>query len=149
AGNAQASIIKTMEREVEKGRIGRDDADRLLGRIDYKVEPLGADYMVYTQCDLIIEAIVEDLDVKQSVFRKLESVVGRDTVLATNTSSLSVASIASGCGRPERVLGLHFFNPPPLMALVEVVPWIGGDPIVASSAYALMRQWGKQPVLAS
>jgi 3-hydroxybutyryl-CoA dehydrogenase len=149
AGNAQASNIKAMERDVEKGRIGRDDADRLLGRIDYKVDPLGDDYIAYSQCDLIIEAIVEDLDVKRSVFQKLESVVGRDTVLATNTSSLSIASIASGCGRPERVVGIHFFNPPPLMALVEVIPWLGGNPIIASSAYALMRQWGKQPVLAS
>jgi 3-hydroxybutyryl-CoA dehydrogenase len=148
-GNAQASIIKAMEREVEKGRVKRDDADRLLGRIDFKWDALGDDFDAYEQCGLVIEAIVESLGVKQSLFRKLEDVVARDTVLATNTSSLSVASIASACRTPERVIGIHFFNPPPLMALVEVVPWLGGDAIVASSSYALMQKWGKQPVLAS
>jgi 3-hydroxybutyryl-CoA dehydrogenase len=148
-GNAEANIIKAMERDVEKGRIDRNEADRLLGRIAFQVDPLRDDYMAYTECGLVIEAIVEDLGVKQSTFRKLESVVARDTVLATNTSSLSVASIASACGAPERVVGIHFFNPPPLMGLVEVIPWLGGDPIVASSSYALMQAWGKQPVLAS
>lgn len=148
-GNAEASIIKAMEREVEKGRIGRDDADRLRGRIAFTFDPLGDDYRVYRECGLVIEAIVEDVGVKQSLFRKLESVVAGDTVLATNTSSLSVASIASACEASGRVVGIHFFNPPPLMTLVEVIPWLGGDPVVASSAYALMQRWGKQPVLAS
>jgi 3-hydroxybutyryl-CoA dehydrogenase len=75
--------------------------------------------------------------------------VAGDTVLATNTSSLSVASIASACARSERVVGIHFFNPAPLMPLVEVIPWLGGDPELASAVCDLMTRWKKTPVLAS
>src|SRR5262249_1433772 len=95
------------------------------------------------------EAVVEDLDVKRELFKNLEGAVARDAVLATNTSSLSVTSIASACQSPGRVLGIHFFNPAPMMALVEIVPWIGGDPCVATAAHALMGAWSKPPVLAS
>jgi 3-hydroxybutyryl-CoA dehydrogenase len=75
--------------------------------------------------------------------------VPNDAVLATNTSSLSVASIAAGCETGARVAGIHFFKPAPVMPLVEIVPWLGGDPLVASGAYALMQRWRKMPVLAS
>src|SRR5439155_5343518 len=94
-------------------------------------------------------AVVEELAEKQSLFKRLEGAVARDAVLATNTSSLSIASIASGCASPERVIGLHFFKPAPVMQLVEVVPWLGGDPIVANAAHTLVRGWNKTPVLAS
>src|SRR6185437_5195010 len=146
---AQANIAKAMEREVAKGRASRDAADELMSRVDYAWEPLGDDLSKYRNCGLVIEAVVEDLDVKRSLFRRLEGAVSRDAVLATNTSSLSVASIASACSASERVIGLHFFNPAPVMALVEVVPWMGGDALVASSTYALMNRWTKTPVLAS
>src|SRR6185437_10152558 len=144
---AQANIAKAMEREVAKGRASRDAADELMSRVDYAWEPLGSDLSPYRSCGLVVEAVVEDLDVKRSLFRRLEGAVSRDAVLATNTSSLSVTSIASACDASERVIGLHFFNPAPVMALVEVVPWLGGDPLVASSAFALMNQWNKTPVL--
>jgi 3-hydroxybutyryl-CoA dehydrogenase len=72
--------------------------------------------------ELIIEAIIEDLEIKKELFQKLESLVSEDCILATNTSSLSIASIASACQKPERVIGIHFFNPAPLMALVEIIP---------------------------
>lgn len=146
---AQASMAKAMERDVGKGRLSRDAADELMSRIDYQWEPLDGDLSAFRSCGLVIEAVVEDLDVKRSMFRRLESVVDRDAVLATNTSSLSVTSIASGCEQSGRVLGLHFFNPAPVMALVEVVPWLGGDPQVATSAYSLMGSWNKTAVLAS
>ena len=106
----------------------------LLSRIDFQWEPLGDDLSAYEPCGLVIEAIVEDLASKRALFRRLEAVVARDAVLATNTSSLSVASIASACAASERVVGIHFFNPAPLMPLVEVVPWLGGDPTSAPSA---------------
>ncbi|HEX4681104.1 MAG TPA: 3-hydroxyacyl-CoA dehydrogenase NAD-binding domain-containing protein [Gemmatimonadaceae bacterium] len=147
--NARGKLGLALEKQVEKGRIDRNEADRLIGRIDYVWEPLGADYSMFGRCGLVIEAIVEDLDAKRDLFRRLEQSMQRDAVLATNTSSLSVASLAAGCSVPERVLGLHFFNPAPVMPLVEVVPWLGGNPIVASSSYALMREWKKTPVLAS
>jgi 3-hydroxybutyryl-CoA dehydrogenase len=120
-----------------------------MSRIDFQWEPLGDDVSAFRDCGLIIEAVVEDLAVKQALFKRLEGVVTRDAVLATNTSSLSVASIASACSASERVLGIHFFNPPPLMPLVEIVPWMGSDPTAAPGAYALMQRWQKMPVLAS
>ena len=146
---AQASIGKVMDREVEKGRMTREAADALVSRIDFQWTRLGDDVSAYRHCGLVIEAIIEDLDIKQSLFKRLESVVARDCVLATNTSSLSVASIASVCGASERVIGIHFFNPPPLMPLVEVIPWLGADPSLAPAAYDMMKRWGKVPVLAS
>jgi 3-hydroxybutyryl-CoA dehydrogenase len=146
---AQARVAKAMEREVEKGRMSRDAADVLMSRIEFQWAPLGDDLSAYRECGLVIEAVVEDLAVKQQLFTRLEGVLTRDAVLATNTSSLSVASIASACSASERVVGIHFFNPPPLMPLVEIVPWMGGDPAVAPAAYALMQRWQKMPVLAS
>jgi 3-hydroxybutyryl-CoA dehydrogenase len=146
---SQANLAKVMEREVEKGRFSRDAADELMSRIDYHWEPLGDDVSPFRNCGLVIEAVIEDLEVKRNLFRRLESVVTRDAVLATNTSSLSVASIASTVEASERVVGIHFFNPAPLMPLVEVVPWLGGDLLLAPAVYALMKQWNKMPVLAS
>ena len=89
---AQANLAKVMDREVEKGRLSRNAADELMSRIDYQWEPLGDDVSAFRRCGLVIEAVVEDLDTKRTLFRRLESVVARDAVLATNTSSLSVAS---------------------------------------------------------
>lgn len=146
---AQANIAKAMDREIGKGRMSRDAADELMARIDFRWEALADDLSPYRKAGLVIEAVVEDLATKQELLQRLEGVVERDTVLATNTSSLSVASIASACEVPERVVGIHFFNPAPVMPLVEVVPWMGGDPIITSSAYALMGAWTKTPVLAS
>lgn len=146
---AQANIAKAMERDVAKQRASRDAADEVMARIDYVWEPLADDLSPYRRCGLVIEAVVEDLDVKRSLFRRLEGSVAGDAVLATNTSSLSIASIAAACGGSARVIGLHFFNPAPVMALVEVVPWLGGDALVATSAYAMMERWNKTPVLAS
>jgi 3-hydroxybutyryl-CoA dehydrogenase len=146
---AKANIAKTLEREVEKARLTRDAADALLSRVSFRDAPFGDDIAAYAPCSLVIEAIAEDLATKQSLFRALESVVATGAVLATNTSSLSVASIASGCTTPARVLGIHFFNPAPVLPLIEIVPWLGGDAIVASGAYALMQRWRKTPVLAS
>ncbi len=146
---SQANLAKTMDREVEKGRYTRDDADALMARIAYQWEPLTDDLAAYRNCGLVIEAIVEDLATKRALFRKLEGVIATDAVLATNTSSLSVASIASACDVSARVVGIHFFNPAPVMPLVEVIPWLGGEMTIAPSAYALMKDWKKTPVLAS
>lgn len=145
---AQANIGKALDRDIEKKRRTRDEADVIASRIEYRWEPL-TDGTPFRHCGLVIEAIVEDLDAKQRLFRAIENSVSRDAVLATNTSSLSVTSIAAACDAPERVLGLHFFNPAPVMPLVEVVPWMGGDATVAAACYALMQRWGKSPVLAS
>jgi len=146
---ARANIAKAMEREVDKGRLTRDAATEMVGRIEFRDAPLTESITAFSRCGLAIEAIVEDLATKQALFHVLERVVAPDAVLATNTSSLSVASIASSCAVSGRVVGIHFFNPAPVMPLVEIVPWLGGDGIVASSSYALMQRWRKTPVLAS
>jgi 3-hydroxybutyryl-CoA dehydrogenase len=145
----RASIAKSMAREVEKGRMTRETADALTSRITFHASTLEHDVLCFRGCGLVIEAIVEDLEAKRTMMRRLEEVVAADAVLATNTSSLSVTAIGAACKSPERVIGLHFFNPPPLMPLVEVVPRAGGTTSVADSAVELMRAWGKTPVVAS
>ncbi|MGH7618890.1 MAG: 3-hydroxyacyl-CoA dehydrogenase NAD-binding domain-containing protein [Gemmatimonadaceae bacterium] len=146
---AKANIAKALDRDVEKARLTRDAADELLGRAEFRGPTFGDDVESFASCSLIIEAIVEDVATKQALFRALEAVVADHAVLATNTSSLSVASIASTCRIPARVVGVHFFNPAPVMPLVEIVPWLGGDAIITSAAYALMQRWKKTPVLVS
>jgi len=146
---ALGNIEKGMEREIGKGRLTREAANVLLARIDARAEPIADDLSRFASCGLVIEAIVEDLSAKQALFKKLESSVAPDAVLATNTSSLSVASVASACTHSERVIGLHFFNPAPVLPLVEVVPWLGVDQSLMPSAHALVKQWGKTPVFAS
>ena len=97
-------------------------------------------------CGLVVEAVVEQLEVKRLLLARLEEVVAAETVLATNTSSLSVTAVAAGLARPERVVGLHFFNPAPVMPLVEVVSGDATYPEVASAMVDLAVAWGKTPV---
>jgi 3-hydroxybutyryl-CoA dehydrogenase len=146
---ARASISKSLDREVEKQRLSRADADAILSRIDFQEEALHGDAGVYHNCDLVIEAVVERIDVKQSLFKALEQTLSAEAILATNTSSLSVAAIASSCATPARIVGMHFFNPAPLMPLVEVVPWLASDPDVVRRTFDTARRWKKQPVVAS
>lgn len=145
---ARASLTSALDRLVEKGKISAAARDATIGRIQFIDTPL-ADATPYRDCDLAIEAVVEDLGVKQALFAKLAAVVGPNALLATNTSSLAVASIASVVRHPERVLGIHFFNPAPVLPLVEVVPWLGTEPGVVPRVIALMEAWKKTPVVAS
>ncbi|MBI5917053.1 MAG: NAD(P)-binding domain-containing protein [Bacteroidetes bacterium] len=140
---AQANLLATLNKLAEKGKIDDRTAKAIFGRT-YFVGDLSA----FGECGLVIEAIVEDLAVKKSVFAQLETIVGADCLLATNTSSLSVAAIAAACRKPERVLGIHFFNPAPLMQLVEVVPAVQTNPAVIAQAKLLIKSWGKLVVLA-
>src|SRR5215471_6857406 len=98
---------------------------------------------------IVIEAIVEDLATKRALFRELEKRVPANCVLATNTSSLSVTEVAAGCERPERVGGLHFFNPPPLMRLVEVIGGLRGDPALVGTLVGFVKRLKKHPVVAT
>lgn len=141
--------IKAMAREVEKGRLDRAAADAVLKRFTY-VNGVSADELrEFAGCALVIEAIVEDLHTKQGLFKALEQVIAPDAVLATNTSSLSVAALAGACAHGERVIGIHFFNPAPVMALVEVIPALATAPALVAECRALMERWGKIPVVAS
>lgn len=138
---ARTNLQAHLQKLQDKGKIA--SAAAVEGRFRFE-ESLAA----FRDCGLVIEAIVENLEVKQKVFAALEAEVSESAVLATNTSSLSVTAIAAGCRHPQRVLGLHFFNPAPLMALVEVIPALQTREGLAPEMTALMRQWGKIPVLA-
>ena len=145
---AQGSIAKALAREVEKGRLDQASAVAATSRITAAGD-LGQGYAAYAPCGFVIEAVLEDLAVKRALFAALEKVVAPDCVLATNTSSLSVAAIAGGCSAAERVVGVHFFNPAPLMPLVEIVPAITTSAEVTEAARALVAGWRKTVVLAT
>jgi len=145
---ARATMTSALDRLVEKGKLDASVRDATIGRMRFLDEPL-AGLDGYRDCDLVIEAIVEDLGAKKALFGQLGAVVAPDAILGTNTSSLSVASIASGVPHPERVVGIHFFNPAPVLPLVEVVPWLGSDQGVVTRTVELMRSWKKTPVVAS
>ncbi len=137
---AKAALTAAISKLAEKGKIA--DASAVLNRFSF-----AADIHAFAGCGLIIEAIIENLDIKKKVFADVEAVVTESCTLATNTSSLSVTSIAAACKKPGRVLGLHFFNPAPLMALVEVIPAIQTEPALVEECKNLMQQWGKVPVI--
>jgi 3-hydroxybutyryl-CoA dehydrogenase len=135
---ARDHLQKILNRLVEKGRLTDQESVAIFGRIYFS-----QDQSAYENCDLIIEAIVENLAIKQSVFQKLESIVRRNCILASNTSSLSIASIAGGCQNPERVIGIHFFNPAPLMKLVEIIPAIQTNSETVQASVDLIKSWEK------
>jgi 3-hydroxybutyryl-CoA dehydrogenase len=143
-----AGIEKNLARSVEKKRITADDQRSIVSRIS-TVTGSADDFPAFAECGLIIEAVVENIDVKKAIFSRLERVVASDAILATNTSSLSVTAIAAACTRPQRVLGIHFFNPPTVLPLVEIVPGLATDSEVIARAQALMDAWGKSTVIAS
>jgi 3-hydroxybutyryl-CoA dehydrogenase len=144
---ARAGMVKTLAREVEKGRLPAGGDAAVIGRVRW-VEGVD-DLSAFAECGMVIEAIVERLDVKRGLFASLESVVAPDAVLATNTSSLPVAAIGSACKKPGRVVGVHFFNPAPVMPLVEIVPSLATAADVVDGARSLVDSWGKVTVLAS
>lgn len=141
--NGIARVRGVWDKLVEKGKIS--DAQRSAYN-----QQLSAAYVLReaAEASLVIEAIYENIDAKRSVFTSLDDVVREDCILATNTSSLSVSSIAAGVKRAERVVGLHFFNPAPLMPLVEIVPGIATDPAVVEACVAAVAAWGKVGVVA-
>lgn len=142
-GKGIAGVEKILARSVEKGRIGESDRTAILERLR-PVEAL-ADA---ANAKLAIEAIVEDTEIKQRVFKDLEERLPEDAILATNTSSISITEIAAALDRPERLVGMHFFNPAPLMALVEVVTGLATDPKAAETVFHTAKAWGKDPVYA-
>lgn len=139
---ALTGLRKTLDKLVEKGKFTAEQADGIHGRITP-----ASDLKDLAGSGLVIEAIIEDLGIKQKLFSELEGIVAPDAILATNTSSLSVTAIAGGLKHPERMVGLHFFNPAPLLPLVEVVPGLASDDTLASRCVTLMTAWGKVPVV--
>jgi 3-hydroxybutyryl-CoA dehydrogenase len=141
AERARERIAHYLGRGVEKGRLTPEVRDAALARLRTTTEL--ADL---AGCDLVVEAVVEELEAKRQLFRELEGVVAPEAVLATNTSALSVTEIASATERPERVVGLHFFNPAPVLPLVEVVRTEAATEDAVETAYAFAEQIGKRPI---
>ena len=146
---ARAAIAKVLAREVEKGRLAAGEDVATFERITF-IAGAGPDHLhPFVDCGLVIEAIVERLDAKRALFAALEPVVRDECVLATNTSSLPIAAIGAGCRRPARVLGVHFFNPAPVMPLVEIVPSLATETDVTAAVRSLVDTWRKTTVIAS
>ena len=139
---AHAALVKVMARLVEKGKLGEHESETIQERIAYISDMNG-----FTGCGLVIEAIIENIEVKKTVFSQLESIVDEECMLASNTSSLSIASIAAACKHSERVIGIHFFNPAPLMPLVEIIPAVQTSAETTKIARYLIDSWKKVTVL--
>jgi 3-hydroxybutyryl-CoA dehydrogenase len=135
---AKAALEKILARLIEKGRIDSEEKTRIQSNISYvdNLKALG-------DSNLTIEAIIENLDIKQKVFSELESYVAADCIIASNTSSLSIASIAASLQKPQRCVGIHFFNPAPLMKLVEVIPAIQTSKAVLEASVTIISDWKK------
>jgi 3-hydroxybutyryl-CoA dehydrogenase len=140
----RATIERHLARGVEKARLSRDEMDAALGRLRLTTE---LDDLA--PCDLVIEAIVEEIEPKRELFAALDRIVSPAAILATNTSALSVTEIAAATETPERVVGLHFFNPAPVLPLVEVVRTQLTDPAVHDAAYEFAVRIGKEPIRCS
>jgi len=139
---ANASLQKILNRLVEKEKITQEKANSVLGNITFS-----SSIADFAPCDLIIEAIVENIEVKKKVFTEIESKVSADCILASNTSSLSIASIGATLSNPSRVIGIHFFNPAPLMPLVEIIPAVQTSENTIQTAKRLIDSWKKTSVL--
>lgn len=140
--NAKRKLAKIMARLVEKGRVTSAESEGIQNRIQYIVSMND-----FSGCGLVIEAIIENLEIKKNVFSNLEKIVSSDCILASNTSSLSIASIAAACKKSDRVIGIHFFNPAPLMPLVEIIPAVQTADETTKTARDLIDSWKKITVL--
>jgi 3-hydroxybutyryl-CoA dehydrogenase len=141
AERGRATIDRYLTRGVEKGRMTQEERDAALGRLSPTT-----DVADLAGCDLVIEAVIEDLAAKRELFAELDRVLGPEAILATNTSALSVTEIGAATSRPERVVGMHFFNPAPVLPLVEVIRTELTDDAVFDAAYAFAERLGKQPI---
>ncbi|WP_127844404.1 3-hydroxyacyl-CoA dehydrogenase NAD-binding domain-containing protein [Psychroflexus aestuariivivens] len=140
---SEQALTKILNRLIEKERIDQEEKNRIQSNIAY-IESLKD----LADADLTIEAIVENLDIKQKVFQELETYQSDEAIIASNTSSLSIASIASCLQKPERCIGIHFFNPAPLMPLVEIIPAVQTSEEVFQKVFSTIQNWKKVPVKA-
>ena len=141
--SAENKLNKILNRLVEKEKISEEKKDTILAKINFT-----KDINNLKGSGLVIEAINENLEIKQNVFAEIESLVSEDCIIASNTSSLSIASIASACKKAERVVGIHFFNPAPLMPLVEIIPSVQTSKDTLNKAKSIIDSWGKVTVIA-
>ena len=134
-------LKKNLEKKVAKGKITEDQKNEMLSHVSYTLELADA-----KDCDLVVEAAIEVLDVKKDIFKELDTICKPETILASNTSSISITAIAAATKRPEKVLGMHFFNPAPAMKLVEVIRGARTNDETFQAVYACAKEIGKNPV---
>lgn len=139
---AKHSLKAILTKLVEKGKITAEERENIWGRIYFAHQMFD-----FADCEIVVEAIIEDLAIKQTAFNQLENVVGQHCILATNTSSLSIASIAANCQHPHRMVGIHFFNPVPLMELVEIIPAVQTSAATTEKAVIFVQNLKKKGVL--
>ncbi len=137
-----AALGKSLAKQVSRGKIDESEADAVNGRVSAT-----ADLEALADCDLVLESVVEDLDVKRQLFAELDRIVKDGAILATNTSTLPVVEMAIETGRPDRVVGIHFFNPAPAMTLVEVIRTLVSSDATVAEAVAFAEACGKGPVV--
>ncbi len=140
---ATSGLEKTLIKLVDKQKISAEKMAEILANIS-----IAAELTDFKDCELIIEAIIENKEIKTKVFTALENHVSEDCVIASNTSSISITSLGAELKKPERFIGIHFFNPAPLMPLVEIIPSLLTEKSLAEKMYNLMKDWGKTPVIA-
>jgi len=139
----KAGIAKSLDKFVEKGKLSAADRDATLARLSYVT-----DVAALKDCDIVIEAVTEDLELKNGLWKQLDAMCPAHTIFASNTSSLTIAAMASATARGDRFVGLHFFNPVPLMQLVEVVRTVTTSPATFDRAFAFAKSLGKEAVAA-
>lgn len=141
--SATVGLEKTLTKLVDKQKISAEKMTEILANISIATE-----LKDFKDCELIIEAIIENKEIKTKVFTELENYVSENCILSSNTSSISITSLGAELKKPERFIGIHFFNPAPLMPLVEVIPSLLTEKTLAEKIYNLMKEWGKTPVIA-
>ena len=140
---ARTTIDRTLAKGIERGKVTAAQRERALANLGFTT-----DVADMAGCDIVVEAVVEDLAIKNSLWEELDRVCPRETIFASNTSSLTIAEMASASGRPDRMVGLHFFNPVPLMKLVEVVRTVTTSDETFRAAFEFARALGKEPIAA-
>jgi len=143
AETSRRSIEKVLGKGIEKGKVTPEERDAALEKLAFT-----SDIGALAGCDIILEAIAEDLTLKNGLWKELNDMCSGETIFASNTSSLTIAAMAAASGRPDRMIGLHFFNPVPLMKLVEVVRTITTSDETATTAFDFVQRLGKEPILA-
>jgi 3-hydroxybutyryl-CoA dehydrogenase len=136
-----ATIQKNLDRQVSKGTLSEIEHQAILGRVES-----ATDLEAVAECDLIVEAIIEQMDIKKTVFEALDKTCKAETIFVSNTSSLSITEIASATNRPDRVMGMHFFNPASIMKLVELIRGIATSQETIDAVQAVAMEIGKQPI---
>jgi len=140
---SRSAIEKTLAKGIERGKVTTEERDKTIGNLRFATRLIDL-----AQSDIFIEAVVEDLTVKNALWSELDKIAGQEAIFASNTSSLTIIAMATASGRPDRMLGLHFFNPVPLMKLVEVVRTITTSDETERTAMDFVRALGKEPVRA-